>query len=42
GDLELKECVNVWKQPVHVMAYFKDTVEPKPKDFLGRFFAGLE
>ena len=40
--MELTECVNVWKQKSHVMAYFQDTVEKKPKDFLGRFFAGLE
>lgn len=42
GQMELTECVNVWKQKSHVMAYFQDTVVKKPKDFLGRFFAGLE
>ncbi|GFS68088.1 NADH dehydrogenase 1 alpha subcomplex subunit 6 [Nephila pilipes] len=42
GQMDLKECINVWQQPSHVMAYFRTTTEPKPKDFLGRFFAGLE
>ncbi|XP_042910568.1 NADH dehydrogenase [ubiquinone] 1 alpha subcomplex subunit 6 [Parasteatoda tepidariorum] len=42
GNMELEETINGWKQPMHVMAYFKDTVEPRPKNFLGRFFSGLE
>lgn len=40
--MELKECVNLWKQKGHVMAYFKPTEEPKPKDFLSKFFSSNE
>uniref|UniRef100_Q1W2A1 NADH dehydrogenase [ubiquinone] 1 alpha subcomplex subunit 6 n=1 Tax=Graphocephala atropunctata TaxID=36148 RepID=Q1W2A1_9HEMI len=42
GQSELKEVVNKWKQEVHVMAFFKDTWEPKPKDFLSKFVSGSE
>ncbi|XP_023012515.1 NADH dehydrogenase (ubiquinone) B14 subunit [Leptinotarsa decemlineata] len=42
GQMELKEVVNIWKQKGHIMAYFKDTVEPKPKDFLSKFLSGKD
>lgn len=42
GQIELKESVNMWKQKGHIMAYFKPTEEPKPKDFLSKFFSSNE
>lgn len=38
--MELKETVEMWKQKGTIMNYFRDTVEPKPKDFLSKFLSG--
>ena len=40
--MELKETVEIWKQKHGLMAYWRDTVEPKPKGFLNKFLDGHE
>jgi len=40
GQQELQECVMTWKQPCHILAYWRDSVDPKPKDFLSKFLDG--
>ncbi|XP_023222809.1 NADH dehydrogenase [ubiquinone] 1 alpha subcomplex subunit 6-like [Centruroides sculpturatus] len=42
GQMELVEAMNAWKQKTHIMAYFQDTANKKPTDFLSKFFAGQE
>lgn len=40
GQMELKEVAEKWKNKGALMFYFKDTVEPKPTDFLSKFMSG--
>ncbi|XP_055526930.1 NADH dehydrogenase [ubiquinone] 1 alpha subcomplex subunit 6-like [Wyeomyia smithii] len=42
GHLDLKETINRWKQKSHLMRYWNESQEPKPKDFLTKFYRGYE
>ncbi|XP_076232264.1 NADH dehydrogenase (ubiquinone) B14 subunit [Calliopsis andreniformis] len=40
GQMELQEVAMMWKPKGNLMNYWKETVEPKPKDFLSKFLTG--
>lgn len=40
GQMELNDTVNKYKSQCHVLAYFNESVNPPPKDFLSKFLAG--
>lgn len=40
GQMELTETVLKFKQTCHILKYFNETVQPRPKDFISRFLDG--
>ncbi|XP_005094202.1 NADH dehydrogenase [ubiquinone] 1 alpha subcomplex subunit 6 [Aplysia californica] len=42
GQMDLVETANIWKQRNHIMMFFQDTVNPKPADFLSKFYEGQD
>lgn len=40
GQMELNDTVNKFKSQCHVLAYFNESDNPPPKDFLSKFLAG--
>ena len=42
GQMELKEAAKLHKQDCHMMAYFKETEMPRPRDFVSRFLANKD
>lgn len=42
GQMELKEAALFFKQECHLMAYFKETETPRPRDFVSRFLANKD
>lgn len=38
--MELQEVCAQWKPPAILLNYWKETHEPKPKDFMSKFLSG--
>ncbi|XP_076290862.1 NADH dehydrogenase (ubiquinone) B14 subunit [Lasioglossum baleicum] len=42
GQMKLQEISHFWITKGGLMDNFKDTIEPKPKDFMGKFLSGQD
>jgi len=43
GQQDLKEVVEVWAQPTHIMSkHFRESHKERPKDFMSKFLAGQD
>ncbi len=41
GQQDLKEVVEVWAQPNHIMSkFFREAHKERPKDFMSKFLSG--
>lgn len=40
GQLELRETINIWKQPEQLMQYWTEAEQPEPTKFLSKFLSG--
>lgn len=40
GQMELREVASKFKHKGQIMTYWKETIEPKPTDFLSKFVSG--
>ncbi|KAI5697509.1 NADH dehydrogenase [ubiquinone] 1 alpha subcomplex subunit 6 [Diaphorina citri] len=40
GQMELRETASLFKHKGQIMSYWKETLEPKPTDFISKFMSG--
>lgn len=42
GQMELREVREKFMTNSHIMRYFKESIEPRPTDFMSKFYRGQE